>query len=56
MPFPPNQSNPEHAEPKNQTKTKSIVWRVFFTARQFIINPENWVAGLASPGGTKLTH
>jgi len=55
MPFPPNQSNPEHAKPENRTKMKSIAWRVFFTARQFMINPENWVAGLASPGGTKLT-
>jgi len=28
---------------------------VFFTAMKYMINPENWVAGLASPGGTKLT-
>jgi len=55
MPFPPNQSNPEHVEPENQTKTKNIAWRVFFTTRQIMINPENWVAGLASPGDTKLT-
>jgi len=32
-----------------------VAWRVFITARQFIKNPENWVALIVWPGGTVLT-